>query len=335
MIEMDRQPGKDNSLKQKLFLLGKIIVTVGLCVFIVRQGDWANVGQMLMGTSPLLMGLVFAGMLLNVTISAYKWQVLLSIHGISAGFWQLQRYYFTSVFFNNFLPSNIGGDAYRIYKTLDNERSATHAVVAVVTERVTGIWALVAFGAAGALILYGQNEARPPWLMTALSALAAFTLLPPLFVLFSKRTVHWALGLRKFPQKLKQVLTLFDDYRRQRSKSLLIIMISFGFHFFTLCWMTVLCYAAGYFASFPKLALGTAVSNLAAMLPVSINGIGLYDGSFIFVMGDLGMPYDSALVTMLTIRAFLIPLSLIGGWFYLGDKRAGSRLSRAIERKTP
>jgi hypothetical protein len=46
------------------------------------------------------------------------------------------------------------------------------------------------------------------------------------------------------------------------------------------------------------------------------------DGSFIYVAGRLGLNYESALMVMLLIRALVIPLSLIGGLFYLGEKRS-------------
>jgi uncharacterized membrane protein YbhN (UPF0104 family) len=299
----------------------KALVTVALCVLIVWKGDWSSIWQTLRTANPLLMAVVFIGMLLGVSISAFKWRLILSVHGLHFGFNRLQRYYFTSVFFNNFLPSNIGGDVYRIYQTARHQQSRAPAVVAVLTERLTGIWALVALAAVGGALVQAEGAFKPPWLLPVVLVFGAIAMCPLLFLAVWAPATAWMMEARWCPAKLKKVLALSGDYRQQPAKTLQIIGISFAFHLFTLSWMLVLSYAAGGMSSLPRLVLGAAISNLAALVPVSLNGIGLFDGSFIYVMGDLGMSFDAALMMMLVIRALLIPLSLIGGLFYLKERK--------------
>lgn len=299
----------------------KVLVTTVLCGVIVWQGDWIGIWATLRQANPLMLAAVFAGMLLGVSISAVKWRLILSIHGLYFGFNRLQRYYFTSVFFNNFLPSNIGGDVYRIYQTARHQPNRAAAVVAVLTERLTGIWALVALAAVGGGVVYADGSFAPGWLLPITLVFSAIAMLPFLFLTVSTRAVSWFLQVKWFPGRLKKVLALSGDYRRKPVKILLIIGISFGFHLFTLSWMLVLSCAVGGSTNLPRLVLGTAIGNLAALIPVSLNGIGLLDGSFIYVMGDLGMQFDAALMMMLLIRALLIPLSLIGGLFYLKERK--------------
>lgn len=299
----------------------KGLVTATLCTLIIWQGDWRAIWDTLRRANPLMISAVFVGMLLGVTISTYKWRLILSVHGLHFGFNRLQGYYFTSVFFNNFLPSNIGGDVYRIYQTARNHPSRAAAVVAVLTERLTGIWALVALAAMGEAIVHAQGDFHPPWLFPVTLVFGAVALSPILFMTVSGRAQSWLLAARWFPAKLKKVLALSADYRRQPAKTLQVIAISFGFHLFTLSWMLILSYAAGDPSGLARLVLGAAISNLAALIPVSLNGIGLFDGSFIYVMGDMGMTFDAALMMMLVIRALLIPLSLVGGIFYLKEKK--------------
>ena len=299
----------------------KALVTAALCALIVWHGDWTSIWTTLKNTNPLLLAAVFTGMLLGVSISAYKWQLILSIHGLHFGFDRLHRYYFTSVFFNNFLPSNIGGDVYRIYQTIRHQPNRAGAVVAVLTERLTGIWALVALAAIGGALVYAKGSFTPAWLPPVILVFTAIAILPPLLLTISTRAISWCLGVKWFPRKLKKVLALSGDYRHHPAKTVQVIAISFGFHLFTLCWMLILSLAVGGPSSLPRLVLGTAIGNLAALIPVSLNGIGLLDGSFIYVMGDLGMPFDTALMMMLLIRGLLIPLSFIGGLFYLRERK--------------
>lgn len=84
--------------------------------------------------------------------------------------------------------------------------------------------------------------------------------------------------------------------------------------------MAILVRSVGASASFFELAVAVTISNLVAVLPISINGIGVLDGVYIFIMKDFGMEYELALMVMFLIRALVIPLSLAGGYFYLQDK---------------
>ena len=301
--------------------LVKILVTVLLCAFIVWKGDWEVIWEAVQNLNPLLILCVFVCMTLCVTISALKWQILLSIHGISFDFGKLHRYYFTAMFFNNFLPTNIGGDGYRIYKTMQNPHSKAAAVISVLTERITGIWALLVLGLVGGTILFMQGTATIPELGGLLGFFGVFVAVVPIFLMFSRRTVTWLLAKKTFPHKIRKVLERFGDYRHHTFRTLQVILLSFFFHLFTLSWMLILIKAIGATSSVVKLVVAVAISNMVALLPISINGIGLMDGSFICVAGKFGMNYESALMVMVLIRALLIPLSLIGGMLYLRDKR--------------
>lgn len=301
----------------------KTLITVGLCSLLIWQGDWPKIWNAITNANPFWIGVVFGGMLIGVAISAYKWQVLLSIHGIHYAFGRLQRFYYTSTFFNNFLPSNIGGDVYRLFQTIRNQPNRAGAVAAILTERLSGIWALIVLGLIGGAWVYHSDSHHPAWMLPVLGVFALIAVAPPLILLISGRTVAWFMKQKWFPRKLHNILAVSGDYRRNFFKTLQIVFISFGFHLFTLSWMLALAYALGESSSLPRIVMGVAISNLAALLPISINGIGLLDGSFIYVMADLGMDFDAALMMMLVIRALLVVLSLIGGWFYLQDRKHG------------
>jgi glycosyltransferase 2 family protein len=128
--------------QQKWLLTLKLLATLAICVVLVWQADWANVLSTLKNTHASLLVFVFVLMVMSVTLSTYKWKLMLSIHNIQYNFSTLHKYYFIAQFLNNFLPTSIGGDAYRVYKTWDNPKSNSYAVIAVFMERLTGMAAL-------------------------------------------------------------------------------------------------------------------------------------------------------------------------------------------------
>lgn len=314
---------KDPERRKKfLILVLKVAVTFVLCFIIFWKANWEEIKRTLLNADPILIAVVLICMVFNVTISTVKWNIVLSVHKIKVNFAKLHQYYFAAIFFNNFLPTNIGGDGYRIYKTIKNSSSKSGAVMAVLTERVTGILALIFLGFLGGIYLFNTSYQNSAFLSIFLWLSAAVILISiGLSILIPKYANKFS-AAGKMPEKVKTIFLHVDDYRNRPLKVSQIVLISIFFQVFTLFWMNVLVKAVGGDFSVSKLAVTVMISNLAAVLPISINGIGLLDGSFVFVAGKFGMNYEHAVMVMVLNRALLIPLSLVGGWFYLRDKKA-------------
>ena len=304
-----------------LFLL-KLLTTIVLCTLILWKVDWTETWNALSHTNLLILFAVFAGMVLNVLISTLKWQILLSIHGIHVKLSQLYKYYFTASFFNNFLPSTIGGDSYRIYKTYKNPVSKAGAFTSVFFERVTGIVALMLLGFIGGIVSYLQsgNEISKFVVLggsfvLCLSALLIFTMS------FTAGPLK-RLAKKTLPPKLQGVMEHLNDYKNQHRKILIIILLSLFFQLFLLCYRLLLVYAVGGSISIFNMAIVVALSTIIALAPISINGLGLLDGSFIYLLTNFNVALEQAFIIMLLIRLLSFSLSLIGGIFYFFDKES-------------
>lgn len=304
----------------RLLLAAKLTVTVLLCSVIVGYANWHGIWRSLQQVNGWLLVVVFLSMVLCVTISAYKWQLLLRIHGARFSFARLHRLYFTAMFFNNFLPTSIGGDGYRIYRTLKNERSKTIAFLAVFMERLSGIVSLLIIGFCAAVIAH-LLEANSLSRMAVTGGMIGMAAGVPLLVLVSnRRFVSWVMSLKWFPSLLCDVIDYLGDYRRQPKATRRAILVSFGFHFFTVWWLMLLVNAVGGSMQYYEVAVVCAALSIVAVLPLSINGLGLVDGAFIYFAGFYGLGYDTALMTVLLQRALMLPISLAGGLLYLLDK---------------
>ncbi len=68
-----------------------------------------------------------------------------------------------------------------------------------------------------------------------------------------------------------------------------------------------------------ELLIALVISNLVAVLPISINGLGVYEGTFMYLLGQYGVPYDVSVIPMILNRVLLVPISIVGASFYLLD----------------
>ncbi len=114
------------------------------------------------------------------------------------------------------------------------------------------------------------------------------------------------------------------DYNTNRKLTYKVIAVSFLFHIHnSLSFFILLNYGVGADISLLQLYVALTLVNLIAILPISINGIGVVDGAFIYLTGLYGASYDESLSVMIITRLLLIPLSLIGGALYFTNKSSG------------
>ena len=90
---------------------------------------------------------LYFGMIL---VSAWRWGLLLRAQHIVYPFRGLTSSFLVATFFNNFLPSNIGGDVIRITDTAPAAGSKTLATTVVLIDRGIGLLGLALVAAMGA-----------------------------------------------------------------------------------------------------------------------------------------------------------------------------------------
>jgi hypothetical protein len=311
-------------IRQRVLVVLKSLVAMALCVFLVRRVEWADAGATLSGARPSLLAIVFLSMVANVVLSAVKWRLLLRVHGVDWPLRILTRHYFVAMFVNNFLPTSIGGDGYRIVSTLENSRSRSAAVVAVLMERVTGIGALLLLGTLGALIVGDRGDPDVGRFMLAVGALTTAGILLAVGLLVRPDLMRRLAGAIHLPPRFAGVVDRLAEFRHHPIAGLQVIALSFGFHIFSLAWLAILLAALDGRCGLPELAVIQALTNLTALLPLSINGLGIQDGAFVFLAGRYGVAYESALFAAAAIRIFLVPISIAGGVLYLRRGRTDS-----------
>ena len=102
-----------------------------------------------------------------IVVSAWRWQLLLVAQRIHVTKARLVNSYLVATFFNNFLPSNIGGDVIRIRDTSPAAGSTTLATTVILIDRGIGLLGLFIVAAVGATATSALSSSVP-WLAPAL-----------------------------------------------------------------------------------------------------------------------------------------------------------------------
>lgn len=249
-----------------------------------------------------------------MSLNAVKWSASLRVHDLTFPLGYLFRTGCIGFFVNNLLPSAIGGDIYRVHRTRTTG-TTSQAVSAVLVERVVGLTALLLNGMIGALLLMESTALARGYVLAGVVGLVAVAA-ATVFYTSRQARVHDALAL--IP-RLAPLEANLRRVMRRHGAWLPLIGASVAFQLGAAAATYLAFVAAGADWSFAAALLVTAAGGLAAVVPISISGIGVIEGSIVGVAVALGVGYDTAFLAALVLRAFSLLTSLGCGAVYVLD----------------
>jgi uncharacterized protein (TIRG00374 family) len=315
-------------MKRGGLLALKIGVSLALLVYLLGTTDLAALERRVRDGDLLFMASavgLYVGML---AVSTWRWRLLLRAQGFPAPLRRLSASYLVAAFFNNFLPSNIGGDVIRVRDSSRLTGSTTTSVAVVAIDRILGLGALWLL-ALGAFVVGGAAVRHLAGARVVLLALgAAFATVA--YVFFRPGTagrVVGASGLRRVPlvrEKFEIVQSAVNVYRHRLPALLLALAASVGLQALLVWYYYAVALALGVPLTLSACFLMVPLCTLVQTLPVSFNGWGLRESLFIVYFGQVGLPRESALAVSLVGAGLIVVLSLSGAvvWLSRGPNAA-------------
>ena len=309
-------------LRRALTLLLKAVVSAGLLYLLLGRTDLARLWGHVRGASPAWLAAGLGLYFLMILLSVWRWRILLDAQHIDVRPGRLLNSYLVATFFNNFLPSNIGGDVIRVRDTARQAGSKTLATTIVLMDRGLGLLGLLTIAALGASVagrLGGQPPVLASMLWLALAAgigASAFAVLMPGGVarlLSPLRLIHqeWV-GERI--GRLTGALTKFRNAPGALGACLagavVVQAVLVGFY-------AAIVHSMHIPISAWHLAVIVPVSFVVQMAPVSLNGFGVREATFTYYFSRIGLPIESALVVSFMGAGLIILFSLSGAAAYL------------------
>ena len=296
-------------------------VSAALLYFVLRSIDLAALWQRVSSMNSAWLALALIVYAAQLMIGVWRWDRLLRAQHVEVGKKKLAESIWVSMFFNNFLPSNIGGDVVRITDTAREAGSKTLATTVVLVDRALGLTALLVVAATGALVAWwmGLHVPGSRWLWLAcagLMASAVFVIAMPDFVghlLAPLRALNrpW---VTERAQRLEEAVMRFGKAPGVLAGAFgaaIVVQITIvAFYLLT---------AKGLSVPLPLLlgAVLIPVSLAVQMAPISINGFGVREAVFAFFFRRFGLPADAAVALSLVSTGMVMGLSLVGGLLFV------------------
>ncbi len=266
--------------------------------------------------------------LVGVVASAARWSAYLDALEIPMRFLVTLRLYFVGTFFNSFLPSGIGGDAYKAVRLGKLHGRYTPGVASLFLDRFAGFVALALIGLGGTSIhLASGGRDRVAVVGVLLSAgmlgAALLLLLGGERVLGGGRVVkHHGVG-----GKIRAAVRAIHDAARHREAAGRGYLFGLVFQLLALTYHLAVARALGITGISVGAMTGVVViASLATVVPLSPGGLGFREAAYVWALGEFGIPHGTALAFALLVLAILLTSSAAGGLVYVAR---GGEIPRA------
>lgn len=307
-------------MKKNLSALIRILGTFLILAFILSKVDVRDVVAHIRQVPFSLLFLIFLWYVATQFLGVYRWKILLHTQDIDIPFSRLFIVSMKALYFNMVLPTAMGGDVIRGYALYKNANNRSAGVASVLVDRMVGMTAMV--GIALFSVLWGGRylEGTPYTLPILGFAALYFFVLCLLVTSWLKRIARFALQALPLKNFSEKIMSFFDviysyfAYKKTMGFALVLsLMLQIGViftYFFVAVIMNVHVSLFHFFLFMP-------VVWIISMLPVSIGGLGLREGAFIFLFTKVGIPKEACFSLSILATAIAMFLGLLGGLFFL------------------
>jgi len=309
----------------------KILISAGLLGYLIYQADPENILQVFSSVGQvngfLNLGLAVFFQLLSIFIMALRWQKLLQGYGHRLDLRNLSSYYLIGLFFNNFLPTSIGGDVVRIYNVVDETGDRTSGFASVIIERIIGIAATLSLAILALFFISQQvNSPKLLWITVLLFAAIIFFFV---FIILKKPfelmvRIFEKVTFFKIGEKLSKLFEAIHFFKARRRILLYVFLYSLASQVSIILMNYYLVRAFNIQVDLIYLFLVVPVTFVITILP-SINGVGLRDLGYVNLLARVGVS-DAAALSLSFMNLFIpMLISISGAVLFVIHKRKSNK----------
>ena len=305
-------------MKRWLSLALKFVLSAMLIGFLIDAIDLKKALAQLADTSPQLALSAIFVLIFQIVLNTFRWRAVLHALDVSLGFTRTFRIVYIGTFFNQTLPSAVGGDAVRMFMAYKAGLPLSTSVNSVMLERLATVLGLILLVVVfQPFLLERINDTLPVWLFPCLMLVAVAG---TGFLMFlnrcPERLRHWKI-VRGLASLATDTCLIF--LRPSHTLKVLLFVLAGHINVSLTMWVLGLSLGLGGQLSFLDCLVIVPVVLLFSTLPISIAGWGVREGVMVAALGFLGISSESALVLSILFGLVVIVTSLPGGLIWLAS----------------
>ncbi|OIO38565.1 MAG: hypothetical protein AUJ71_02790 [Candidatus Omnitrophica bacterium CG1_02_49_16] len=290
---------------------------IGFLFYLVR-GDLPEIARAL---AHIRRGLFMAAVvvyLLTIFVMVKRLQLIFEAEELPMKYSDSLNVTFIGFFFNNFLPTAVGGDIVKAMCAARTTGDPVKSLTSVLMDRIFGLFTFIAIPSISLLFFLKEipNRYVPVVVYSFLAgSILFFCLLFSRKVARQFRFIEILLNYLKLGAKARRIydgLHKFKDHKALIVKAMTLSIVGQSVNIFVIYMMAL---ALGAHTSILYFYLLVPVVHLISMLP-SLNGLGIREGAYVYFLTPYMGREHAAAIGILWLGLLFLS-SLIGGFIYL------------------
>jgi len=286
--------------KKRLGIVLKIGISGGLITYLVSRSDLKSIGDILLKSNILWLFISYILYIGSQLVSSWRWWILLGRWG---RLWFCTRLYFIGCFFNSFMPTGIGGDGVKTFYLYKRGVSLGQGIASVFMDRYIGMAAMLTVGTIGYAIGWeGIRQGILAWVW-------------PLIVVgyVAGSLVVWKVRWGRLARFMSGLYESLMEYRGRGRDVARAYAGGIGVQLLGISGVWFVGSATGLDLGFTYYAVVVPVASVLVMIPLSIGGVGIREGTLVYMLGYYGVEAERALALSLAWFGIVLMGNLIGG----------------------
>jgi glycosyltransferase 2 family protein len=304
-------------LKQMAFFSAKVLLSIGVLLYIARGLDLQKLRIHLLAVDPVMFLLALGMIGLQTFVLNGRWVLIMRLLDVSLDWMAGWRILMISLWFNQVLPSSAGGDVVRIWLLRQRGVQWSQTVKGVMADRFTALIGLVALMVIGfpLLLTHVTDQAA----ILVIGGLTAAGIVGTAVLLTLDRWPQRIITIRpiasfvQFGSFVRFLLLRFERRNILLASALLIHLITAAACYALAVGLRAQLSILDAFILVPPVILLTAV-------PISISGWGVREGAMIACLALVGIPSETALSVSLLLGAISMVIGVAGGLIWLASR---------------
>ena len=304
-------------MNKKIAFLLKVAISLGLITFLINQVDFNKIINILRNVDITMIIYAMILLTIQVFIATTRWQFVLKCQKIMLSYKSTLQILWSGLFFNQAMPSSVGGDVIRGYYLKKQGITLGRATLGVLMDRLFGMAGLVLLVVASLPLLFGLISdpiARSGVLFIALGISLAL-----LFIFFTDKLPGNFSHLRV----IRGFYSLSQEGRHCISKNyngLIIMIMSILIHLISVIAVMTMAIGLGINVEWGGILLMIPLTSLIMVVPISIAGWGVREGVMVVGFGYLGVAPEAALALSILYGLLILAVALPGGAIWMFKK---------------
>jgi len=300
-------------MKNIFFKYGKILFTFLVLSYVLRNADLQSLLRTIRNSDYILILLALLTFSFYQVLYSYNWKKVLTAFSGGIGYLEVFRIHMIGLFYNLFLPTSMGGDVAKIYYLSKKVNDRMVAIKSIVLLRGTGLLTNLLLLAAvlvynrEILVLVGFEDkiAHGLYLLAGVIAVVSIIRWTPVR---NNETVQYLTG--KIFEYISSFKSFLCDFRREMLGVFLLSLVNQLIIIFE---NYLILRALDIDIAFVHVMYIIPLTFFATMLPITIAGIGIREGAFVYFLTRYGYSVEDAIAFSLIGYVLILFIGFAGG----------------------